>query len=122
MKWIVVVVLLCSSFAIAGDKNKPDWKTGKLLSFNREGWTSHGGSTTTGQIDPYGNVHATTQQSSWNHDTYYVAVDDGEFTYFAERTLSFRWQHDLSSPKTRTSSGSSKRTTLLSLTSAARSS
>ena len=94
MKRIVVAVLLCSSLAVAGDKNSADWKTGKLLSFGREHWTSHSGSTTNGQVDPYGNVHASTQDDSWGHVTFYAAVDDGEFTYFAERTLSFRWQHE----------------------------
>jgi hypothetical protein len=88
---IVTAVLLLSSFAITAEKPK-EWKTGKLISFNQHGWTSRGGSTTTGSVNPDGTFNASTNTASWNHVTFYAVVDAGELTYFAERTLSWRWQ------------------------------
>lgn len=76
-------------------KEKPrEWRTGKLVSADKEHWTSHSGSTTTGHVDDNGNVQASTSESTWGHNTYTVAIDDGEYLYFCSRTLSLRWQHD----------------------------
>src|SRR3954452_3498192 len=33
-------------------------------------------------------------QAKWGHNSYQIVLDDGKMQYFAERTLSFRWQHD----------------------------
>jgi len=68
-----------------------EWKTGKLLSADKEHWVSHSGSTTNGHVDDDGNVHATTSDDTWGHNTYTVAIDDGDYIYFCSRTLNFRW-------------------------------
>lgn len=93
-----VSLLICVvvAFCIPSNCASRDWKTGKILSFNQEGWASHGSSTTSGTIDEGGSFNATTTQTSWHHETYYLAIEDETFIYFAERTLSFRFQH---SPK-----------------------
>jgi hypothetical protein len=68
--------------------------TGHVISYNTQSWTSTGGSTTNGQIDSIGNFHSTTSETKWNHVTYYLTLDSGgEYTYFAARTLSWRFQH-----------------------------
>jgi hypothetical protein len=71
-----------------------EWRTAKLISADRKHWVSHDGSTTTGHVDGYGNIHATTSDDTWGHNTYNVAIDDGEYIYCCSRTLNFRWQHD----------------------------
>ncbi|MBT9330507.1 hypothetical protein [Paracidobacterium acidisoli] len=71
-----------------------DWQSAKLLSFGMEHWISNGGSQTNGHVDGNGNYSSTTTESTWGHNTYHVVLDDGKMLYFAERTLSFRWQRD----------------------------
>lgn len=77
-------LLLLSSLAFPADKN--EWQNGRLVSASREHWEK-----------PYTTTDAQTGATSlhtWGHNTFYVVVDDGEYSYFAERTLSWRWQHD----------------------------
>jgi TPR repeat protein len=83
----------------SGDKKSAEhdsWPSAKLVSFGTQHWTSSsGGATTTGHVDDQGNYSATTTPDvEWGHNTYQVVLDDGKMLYFAERTLSFRWQHD----------------------------
>ncbi len=87
-----MIILAVLAVNLVSKEHKRDWQTGKLLKYDAQGWTSSGGSTTTGQVDDYGNIHTTTSSSTWRHVTYYVIVDGGDFLYYAERTLSFRWQ------------------------------
>jgi hypothetical protein len=65
-----------------------------VVSFSKKHWVSTGGTTTTGQVSEDGSFHASTSETRWGHNTYYLTLDDGETLYFAERTLSWRWQHD----------------------------
>ena len=83
----------------SGDKKSAEhdsWPSAKLVSFGTQHWTSSsGGATTTGHVDDQGNYSATTTPDvEWGHNTYQVVLDDAKMLYFAERTLSFRWQHD----------------------------
>jgi hypothetical protein len=95
---IKAIAALAAVFLLVGPltaKEKPrEWRTGKLLSADKQHWVSHGGSTTTGHVDDYGNLQASTSDSSWGHNTYDVAIEDGEYIYMCSRTLNFRWQHD----------------------------
>jgi hypothetical protein len=88
---LLLLILVCPLFAA---KKEAEWRTGHLLSASREHWISTSGSSTNGNIDQAGNYHAQTTQNSWGHNTYYVALEDSQFVYYAERTLSWRWQHD----------------------------
>jgi hypothetical protein len=44
-------------------------------------------------VDENGNIHANTTENNWKHVTYYLTLNGGEYTYFASRTLSWRFQH-----------------------------
>jgi hypothetical protein len=85
-------LLIFSSLVFAGDKPRT-WLVGHVVSYDTKRWTSTGGSTTNGQVDDSGNYHSTTTETNWNHVTYYLILNVGEYTYFASRTLSFRFQH-----------------------------
>jgi len=89
----MTAVVLLGVVVMAGAKQR-EWKTGKLVSEDQKDWVSYGGSTTTGQIAPSGQVNMKTSQSKWSHSTYTIAIDDGEYVYFCSRTLNFRWQRD----------------------------
>jgi hypothetical protein len=97
MKAFSAVLLFAVAFLIAdhafGEKTEV-WQEAKLLSFGMEHWVSTGSTQTNGAVDATGNYHATTSTSQWGHNTYQIVLDDGKMQYFAERTLSFRWQHD----------------------------
>jgi len=91
---MTTLVLICLIATAAAEKRPREWRTGKLLSADKKHWFSHSGSATTGHVDENGNLNASTSDSTWGHNTYAVAIDDGEYIYFCSRTLSFRWQHD----------------------------
>lgn len=88
--FLVVLLLTVSPLFHAKDA-KAQWNTGKLLSVDREQWTSTDRRTTSGSVDGSGNISATTRESTSEHHSFQVVVDDGQFTYFAERTLDW-WQ------------------------------
>ena len=91
MKKLLIFLLLTMPL-LAADK---DWKTGHVISFNHKYWTSGSGSrSTTGHVDENGNFYGSSTGDSWNHETIYLALEDSDFIYYAERTLSFRWQHE----------------------------
>jgi hypothetical protein len=71
-----------------------EWKDGRVVSFSKEHWVSSGRGHTTGQVNENGTFDASTSETKWGHNTYYLTLDDGFTLYFAERTLSWRWQHD----------------------------
>lgn len=84
------VVLL--TFAVAQATEKPHhWHLGLLREMNAHSWTS----TSTAPVTcTYGVGCSGGQTSSWGHETFTLAISDGEQTYVVARTLSFRWQHD----------------------------
>lgn len=43
------------------------------MSADKEDWVSHSGSTTTGHVEDYGKVQASTSEDTWGHNTYTVA-------------------------------------------------
>jgi hypothetical protein len=94
MKQVLLLALILTSVILLASDKQREWRTGKLLTADKQHWVSHSGSSTTGQIDANGNLHANTSESTWGHNTYSVAIDDGEYIYICERTLSLRWQHD----------------------------
>jgi hypothetical protein len=84
------IVLLALTFAQAAEKPHV-WHLGILRQMNAESWTS----TSTAPINcTYGVGCSGGQTSSWGHETFTLAISDGEQTYVVARTLSFRWQHD----------------------------
>src|SRR3954451_8099423 len=98
---IMIKIFAALFFAVAfliadhafGEKTEV-WQEAKLLSFGMEHWVSTGSTQTNGAVDATGKYHATTTASQWGHNSYQIVLDDGKMQYFAERTLSFRWQHD----------------------------
>jgi len=72
------------------------WQQGRVVSFGYDEWESR--NTSPVNCSTIGSVTSCTggQTMRWNHVTYKVALHTGKQTLFAERTLSFRWQH---SPK-----------------------
>ncbi|HTC92881.1 MAG TPA: hypothetical protein VK699_05460 [Terriglobales bacterium] len=88
-----LAILLMSICVVAAQKDV-QWKTGKLLSIGKQHWTSYEGSTTTGRVDDNGNINASNNVEARGHNTFRAQVDDGEYTYFAERTLNWRFQHE----------------------------
>jgi hypothetical protein len=93
MKNIAVCALLLLSGTLSvGAEKERQWLIGRVVSYNTENWTSTGGSNTSGQVDGNGNFNSTTTQSHWNHETFYLTLDGGEYTYFASRTLNWRFQ------------------------------
>lgn len=87
---ILVLALIGAAF---GKDHAREWRTGKLVQVGQESWTSQGSSYTSGTVNNAGNVNMNTNTTSWNHVTFSAAIDGGDYTYFAERTLSFRFQH-----------------------------
>lgn len=91
---LICFAVLGSPSVLYAHKSAPEWKSAKLVSFGVEHWTSESGAQTNGHWDGNGNYSSTTTETEWGHNTYHVVLDDGRMLYFAERTLSFRWQRD----------------------------
>jgi hypothetical protein len=88
----LVSILLVVGLAEGKDKER-QWLVGHVVAYDTKSWTSTTGSNTTGHIDDTGNFQAGTTEQHWNHVTYYLTLNGGEYTYFAFRTLSWRFQH-----------------------------
>jgi hypothetical protein len=71
-----------------------NWQMGTLLDTDRQSFTTYGGSRTTGRVDDYGNIEATSTQSSWNHDYYSFSIDGGKYIYVVSHVLSWRWSKE----------------------------
>ncbi len=91
--FLIFLALLCVPIT-ASAKRQAELHKAKLISFGMNHWISSSGTQTNGHVDNNGNYSGTTTSSDWGHNTYRIVLDDGKITYFAERTLSFRWQHD----------------------------
>ena len=89
----VAFLVLSALASAAAEQKERQWLVGHVVSYNNERWTATSGSTTTGRVDDNGNYNSNTTQSQWSHMTYYLTLDTGEYTYFASRTLSYRFQH-----------------------------
>lgn len=91
----LLLVLVCMSVAVKADKNDRTWRTGTVLDMESEDFTTYGGTTTQGRVDDYGNVHATTTRSSWNHERETVAIEGDEYIYVVSHVLSWRWSKEV---------------------------
>jgi hypothetical protein len=93
MRKIMSVALFFAAVAcccVAASPKDRDWRTGRLISFKDEDWTSSSG---TSPINCQPNGGCTGGGSmNWNHTTYYLVLMEGSKTYYASRTLSFAWQ------------------------------
>ena len=84
-----VALLACAAIQAA---EKPRlWQLGLMREMNAESWTS---SSTAPVTCTYGSGCSGGGTSSWNHETFTLAISGGDQTYVVARTLSFRWQHD----------------------------
>lgn len=83
---MLVAIVLCD----AAEKPR-QWQLGILRGIGSESWTS----TSTAPVSCTTGVGCSGgQTSSWGHETFTLQISDGEQTYVAGRTLSWRWQHD----------------------------
>jgi hypothetical protein len=92
MRYALFALLAVTTVAFGAEKQH-DWLVGHVISYNTQRWTSTSGATTSGHVDDNGNFNSDTTQTNWSHVTYYLTLNGGEYTYFASRTLSFRFQH-----------------------------
>jgi len=95
-----------------GKAKERQWLVGHVEAYNTKSWTSTTGSNTSGHIDDSGNFQAGTTEQQWNHVTYYLTLNGGEYTYFAFRTLSWRFNIRPKSLRTTVLNTSLKATTL----------
>lgn len=92
---IAVIVLLCLSALVHADKKERDWKTGKVLDTDSTSFTTHGGSTTQGQINPDGTYSSSTTPATWKHKKYVFVIEGDEYTYVVSHVLSWRWSKEV---------------------------
>ena len=76
-----------------GKAKERQWLVGHVVAYDTKSWQSTTGSNTSGHVDESGNFYAGTTEQTWSHVTYYLTLNGGEYTYFAYRTLSWRYQH-----------------------------
>jgi hypothetical protein len=88
LSWATIVISLAPTLLSA---NAHDWREGIVLSVSDQGFTTHSNTTTTNGTVQGGNIHATTQQYSWNHQRWTYGIDAGEQIFVASHVLSFRW-------------------------------
>ena len=93
MRYALFAVWMIFTTAVFGAEKQRDWLVGHVISYNTQSWTSTSGASTNGHVDDNGNFSSNTTQTNWNHVTYYLTLNGGEYTYFVSRTLSFRFQH-----------------------------
>ncbi len=85
-----VLMLVTTVLCHAAEKPR-QWQLGLLRGMGSESWTS----TSTAPVTCTTGVGCSGgQTSSWGHETLTFQISDGEQTYVAGRTLSWRWQHD----------------------------
>ena len=89
---LALIMILAAVPTVAGEAKARDWRVGRLLSLKDESWTSR--TTTLVTCNSTGGYTNCTggQGAEWAHDTYYVTIAAGSKSYFASRTLSWRFQ------------------------------
>jgi hypothetical protein len=94
LQCIAAAICIAASIALPAPAAKVRvWQQGRVVSFGYD--ESQTSATSPVNCSTIGSVTSCTggQKVTWNHVTYRVALHTGKQTLFAERTLSFRWQH-----------------------------
>jgi hypothetical protein len=100
---LTLIILAFASLTFAQDQDKDakskedpklEWRTGKVLDTDGESYTTYGGTTTNGTVNPNGTFNATTNRASWNHSIYRYTIADEKYIYVVSRILSFRWEKE----------------------------
>lgn len=89
----VSIVILSSTQLGAAEKERA-WQQGKLADMSSQHYVTHGGSTTTGHVDDYGNINTSTSSSSWGHLRCSYTVDTGKYLVTGSEVLSWRWSKE----------------------------
>jgi hypothetical protein len=88
----IFLFFLLAIAVLAPGKDKGWWRTGRLSSFTLESWNSSSTSPVT--CNAVGSLATCSGGNivNWGHVTYHVTIVEGRDTFYAYRTLSWRWQ------------------------------